>query len=77
MAPNFPDPDTLDLARSDNRHLSFGVGIHFCLGAPALPRLELEIAVGSILERFRAYPVLAMERGDTWLLRGPRKLVIE
>src|SRR4051794_22275918 len=40
---HFPDPDRLDLSRSERAHLSFGHGIHFCLGAP-LARLEAEIA---------------------------------
>jgi cytochrome P450 len=46
----FPDPDTLDVAREPNRHLAFGLGIHYCLGAP-LARLEGEIAVASLLRR--------------------------
>ena len=71
----FVDPDTLDLGRTDNRHLGFSVGMHFCLGAP-LVRLELEIALGAILERFGEYRVLTAEPGDTWILRGPRRLVI-
>lgn len=40
----FPDPDRLDLARGTARHLAFGLGIHFCLGAP-LARLEAEAAI--------------------------------
>ncbi len=47
----FPEPDTLDLTRSDNRHLAFGYGIHFCVGA-SLARLEGEIALRAILTRF-------------------------
>jgi cytochrome P450 len=46
----FPDPDTLDVAREPNRHLAFGLGIHYCLGAP-LARLEGEIAVAALLRR--------------------------
>jgi cytochrome P450 len=47
----FPDPDRFDIQREPNHHLSFGQGIHFCLGAP-LTRLEAKIAVAVMLERF-------------------------
>lgn len=46
----FADPDQLDLGRPDNRHLSFGNGPHFCLGAP-LARLEAEITIGTLARR--------------------------
>ena len=47
----FEEPDTLDLAaQRDGRHLGFGRGSHFCLGAP-LARLETEIALGTLLRR--------------------------
>jgi cytochrome P450 len=47
----FPDPETFNIRRNPNRHVAFGHGIHFCLGAP-LARLEARIALRILLERF-------------------------
>jgi cytochrome P450 len=73
----FPEPDTFDLGRSPNRHLGFGHGIHFCLGAP-LARLEGRIAIDALLRRF---PDLAfavdpseLEWNSSMFLRGVRRL---
>jgi cytochrome P450 len=46
----FPDPDRLDVARTDNRHLAFGWAAHFCFGA-ALARIEGQVSFSSILRR--------------------------
>lgn len=46
----FPDPDRLDLSRAKNAHVSFGGGLHYCLGAP-LARLELQIALPLLISR--------------------------
>jgi len=48
----FPDPDRLDIAREDNRHVSFGWGPHFCFGAP-LARLEGQIVFETVLDRMK------------------------
>jgi cytochrome P450 len=75
---HFPDPDRLDIARADNRHVSFGFGIHFCLGAP-LARVEGQIALGTLLRRM---PDLAPQTGATldWressALRGLKRLPV-
>jgi cytochrome P450 len=53
----FTRPDTLDLARADNPQLSFGLGIHYCLGAP-LARLETEVAITAL---FRRLPGLILD----------------
>lgn len=70
----FAYPDDLDLARTDNRHLSFGLGVHFCLGA-ALARLEIQIALSALRAR---YPRLRLMNEEiVWrdaAIRGPEAL---
>ena len=66
----FPDPDRLDLARSPNPHLSFGHGVHFCLGAP-LARLDAQVAIGELVRRFPRLRLAGEPvRGQTIMVRG-------
>jgi cytochrome P450 len=72
----FADPDTLDLRRPPARHLGFGEGIHFCLGAP-LARLEARIAFERLFARLGVYLVSGpIERHFTFLERGIAHLPI-
>ena len=70
----FTDPDRLDLSRVENPHMSFGAGIHFCLGAP-LARLELEISFGTLLRRAPKLELLAEPEWKAgYIIRGLKEL---
>jgi cytochrome P450 len=71
----FRDPDTLDLERDEGPPMSFGSGIHYCLGA-ALARLEGQVCFGRILARFQAVELGEGEvtRRDSITLRGLTRL---
>ena len=75
----FADPDTLDIDREPNRHLAFGLGVHYCLGAP-LARLEGQIAIGALLKRLPDLRLAAVRSTLRWrrglVLRGLRSLPI-
>jgi cytochrome P450 len=74
----FADPDRFDISREPNVHLTFGHGIHFCLGAP-LARLEAQIAATRLAERL---PDVRLSGGDPeWhdslILRGVKRLPVQ
>jgi cytochrome P450 len=72
----FPQADQLDITRQPNPHLSFSLGIHFCLGAP-LARLELHIALTTLMQRF---PQLALAETprfrESYVIRGLEQLIV-
>lgn len=74
----FPEPDTFDVTRTPNRHLAFGMGVHFCLGAP-LARLEAKVALDVFLRRVRNFHRTGdspLPRVPTFIMRGVRALPI-
>jgi cytochrome P450 PksS len=70
----FPNADCLDITREKNRQITFGLGLHFCLGAP-LARKEGAIAFRALIQRFPDI-ALAMPRQDVewWNIAGLRGL---
>ncbi len=75
----FECPDELDITREPNRHLAFGLGVHYCVGAP-LARLEGQIAINTLLRRFPeirlAVPVQNLQRRRGLGLRGLASLPV-
>jgi cytochrome P450 PksS len=75
----FSQPDVLDVTRDDNRHLAFGMGIHYCLGAP-LARLEGIIGLQTLFTKFPnlqcAIPEEQLEWRSGVLFRGLKRLPV-
>jgi cytochrome P450 len=74
----FRDPERFDPRRTPNRHLAFGVGIHFCLGAP-LARLEAQVALPALYGRFPGLRVAAdrpVAYLDSAVVHGPTTLPV-
>ena len=73
----FPDPDRVDLARSGVPHLTFGFGMHICLGFP-LARLEGQVALPAVLRRWRSIEQANAEQGwiDSMVLRGMQTMAL-
>jgi cytochrome P450 len=75
----FFQPNRFDIHRSPNPHLTFGHGIHFCLGAP-LARLEAQIALRILLERYRDIAIASdvpVEHRNPWVMVAVTKLPLE
>lgn len=74
----FDDPQGLDIARQNNRHLTFGFGLHFCLGAP-LARLEAQLCFAGLIQRFGKIERAAGETEwiDSLAMRGLSRLPVQ
>ncbi|WKU05008.1 cytochrome P450 [Micromonospora sp. HUAS LYJ1] len=75
----FDNPETFDFTREQNPHVAFGHGPHHCLGAQ-LARMELQVALHTILDRFPELRLADGDAGVSWksglLVRGPNKLLV-
>jgi cytochrome P450 len=72
----FAQPDSFDPARKVKRHLAFGHGIHFCIGA-ALARLQAEILLRAMLRRYRGIRCCDGIRIESSVVRGFKSLRLE
>jgi cytochrome P450 PksS len=76
----FRNPDKLDITRAANRHVAFGQGIHYCVGAP-LARMEAQVALKALLRRLPAMrlktPVESLRWRRSLILRGLESLPIK
>ena len=75
----FPEPERFDITREPNRHIAFGFGSHFCLGAP-LARLEATLAINALLERlprlcFASDPA-SLQWRESALIRGLKQFPV-
>ncbi len=75
----FTNPDTLDITRENNKHLAFGLGAHYCVGAP-LARIEGQIGITTLLARFPnmrlQVPSDQLKWRGTFIVRGLEKLPV-
>ena len=75
-ASKFTAPDTFDATRDPNPHLTFGLGTHYCIGAP-LARLEMSVALHGFLKRYPNFDVPDQPLEYTgWVIRGLKRLEI-
>ncbi len=73
----FAHPDRLELSRAENAHLTFGLGTHYCIGAP-LARLEMQVALHALLKKIPNFKLEHpnLEYGKGFVIRGLQSLQI-